>query len=343
MNAQISEQQNTQVISQPKLSELTLDMRILIQRKLELGMSCNQIAKDLMFNSSSIIREVKRFPAGEYNAYKAQEQRDAKVRNRVRKSKLTPEIRQIIIEQMEKGRTPEQIANTVLKGKVSHQAIYYWINTKKLIISRNLLVRKGKNPRAEEYRGKLSIPDKNTIGKRDEVINLRKSFGHWEIDTVNPARGKGKGCVLTLVERLTRFYVTYKMPDRTASSVLEAVTKFVEEYGTNVVKSITADRGKEFACFKEIEALGPRFFFCTPYSPQERGSNENANGLLRRYYPKGSSFEHVTQEELDRVMEAINTIPKKLHGFKTTKEIFSGYKILAKLIKKNVELIAKAG
>lgn len=343
MNAQVLEQQNAvDNLTVLGRTELTFELRVLIQKKLEQGVSCAQIARDLCCNKSCISREVRRLPEGQYDARQAQYLRDENVVRRGRKPKISNDesIQKIIIDQLQLGWTPEQIAATRLSGKVTCQTIYNWIHKAGL---KSLLVRKGKNPRSEEYRGKLPIPDENTIDKRPPIINEREVFGHWEIDTVNPARGKGKSCILTIVERVSRFYVCFKMPDRTSASVLDAVTKFVNMFGPDIVKSITSDRGKEFACFKEIEELGPKFYFCNPYHPQERGTNENTNGLLRRFYPKGESFEQVTQEELDRVVNAINNFPKKIHGFKTTQDVFKSCMILKKLFKKDIELVANVG
>lgn len=110
--------------------------------------------------------------------------------------------------------------------------------------------------------------------------------GSSELDTVVSSRGKSKGCLATFLERKTRFYLAFKIPNRTAKSMFSAIEQLCNLFPKEALKTFTSDRGKEFACYPLVENLGISFFFADAYSSWQRGSNENANGLLREYFPK---------------------------------------------------------
>ena len=172
-----------------------------------------------------------------------------------------------------------------------------------------------------EIRGKFLIG--TPISDRPPEVETRKTFGHWEIDTVVSPRGKDKACEATFLERKTRFYVTICIPDCSAKSMLYAVKQLIKRYGKNCFRNMTSDRGKEFACFREIEAMGIPFYFAEAYSSWQRGANENSNGLLREFYPKGTLFSAINQEELDRSVSLINERPRKCLGFRSASEMFT--------------------
>ena len=110
--------------------------------------------------------------------------------------------------------------------------------------------------------------------------------GSSELDTVVSSRGKSKGCLATFLERKTRFYLAFKIPDRTAKAMFSAIEQLCKLFPKEALKTFTSDRGKEFACYPLVENLGISFFFADAYTSWQRGSNENANGLLREYFPK---------------------------------------------------------
>ena len=110
--------------------------------------------------------------------------------------------------------------------------------------------------------------------------------GSSELDTVVSSRGKSKGCLATFLERKTRFYLAFKIPNRTAKSMFSAIEQLCNLFPKEALKTFTSDRGKEFACYPLVENLGISFFFADAYTSWQRGSNENANGLLREYFPK---------------------------------------------------------
>ncbi|CAM3618138.1 Transposase for insertion sequence element IS1086 [Marinicrinis lubricantis] len=176
-----------------------------------------------------------------------------------------------------------------------------------------------------ETRGRFLVG--KTIVQRPKSVKKRESFGHWELDTVVSSRGKSRACVATFIERKTRMYLAVKMPDRTAHSMEIAFGVVTGQFPQGAFKTATVDRGKEFACHTALEffhGINVYFnvYFADPYSSWQRGSNENANGLLRESFPKGKDFAEVTDEELARALHLINHRPRKCLGWKSANESF---------------------
>jgi len=163
--------------------------------------------------------------------------------------------------------------------------------------------------------------NKKTLGKsieeRPEWINNRSEFGHWEIDLVLGKKTKGEAVVMTLVERQTRFALACKLPNKQAETINEAVKELLME---SPIASITSDNGSEFSLLSDLQ--GVDVYFAHPYSSHERGTNENFNGLLREFLPKGQSLNPLTDEELAQYVSAINERPRRLHQYKTAKFLF---------------------
>lgn len=170
----------------------------------------------------------------------------------------------------------------------------------------------------EDKRGK--IPNTVSIHKRPAGAENRSSFGHWESDTVLGQRKTG--CFGTHVERKSGFLIAFKIPDRQNNAFNKATTAAFENVPEALKKSFTVDNGKEFAAHIELaRSTGMKVFFCDPYSPWQRGTNENTNGLLRQFFPKGTSFENVSDEELQAVVNFINNRPRKRLGVRTPAEV----------------------
>lgn len=158
-----------------------------------------------------------------------------------------------------------------------------------------------------------------SIEKRPEHINDRSEFGHWEMDLMVSGRG-GRSHLLVLTERQTRQEVTQKIPDKTDESVVAALDKLERKHGARfktIFKSITIDNGSEFADCLSMErsifgGQRTKCYYCHPSNPQERGSNEKQNQMLRRHFPKGTNFDKVHDTEIERVTEWLNKYPRKL-------------------------------
>lgn len=162
-----------------------------------------------------------------------------------------------------------------------------------------------------------------SISQRPTSVKTRETFGHWELDSVVSSRGKSKGCFATFVERKSRLYTALKMPDRTANSMYNAIAQLYQTLPSGAFKTGTTDRGKEFACCEKIqEQLGLTLYFADAYSSWQRGSNENANGLLREFYPKKTDLALVSQKELTQNLFLINSRPRKCLGWKSPIQVF---------------------
>ena len=156
-----------------------------------------------------------------------------------------------------------------------------------------------------------------SIEERPETINDRSVFGHWEIDSVLGTQKAGEPSILTLVERKTHYAITAYLAGKKAEDVNEAVAELIQQYP---IKSITADNGSEFASLNELE--GVQVYYAHAYSSYERGTNENFNGLLREFVPKGKSLKTLTAEDLAKATLAINQRPRGLLNYQTAKTLF---------------------
>ena len=157
----------------------------------------------------------------------------------------------------------------------------------------------------------------------DKSIYSRKEAGHWEAVTVVSGQGKSKACFETLVERKTRFYIAVKMPDRKAETMAKTIINTLSEFPDELVKTITCDRGTEFANWKDIEEkLNCDVYFADPYCAWQKGSNENSNGLLREFYPKGRNLSRVSPKTLKKNLALINARPRKVLNFYSAQSLW---------------------
>lgn len=222
--------------------------------------------------------------------------------------------------------SPEQIAGRLRQvcseQAVSFKTIYRWIYQGLLVKGNTTVLRhKGKRRNPRETRGRFNVG--KSIQQRPKEVRKRDSFGHWELDTVVSSRGKSKACVATFAERKTRLYLAVKMPDRTSKSFEKAFGIMADSFPKGTFQTATVDRGKEFACYERLESAHDLdVYFADPYSSWQRGTNENANGLLREFFPKGKDFAEVSAEELVHVLHLINNRPRKCLGWKTAHESF---------------------
>lgn len=163
------------------------------------------------------------------------------------------------------------------------------------------------------------LPGKRHISERPAEVQPRQVLGHWEGDTVIGA--DKRHCILTLTERVSRFVVIRKLLARTKEEVNQAISQVLHVH--RGIKTMTFDNGTEFHDYARLEQRFPvRCYFATPYHSWERGTNENMNGLIRQYLPKGSCMRHVTQELCNYIAFRLNSRPRKTLGFKTPAEIY---------------------
>jgi len=296
---------------------------------LALGLSKAKIARKLKKHRSNIGREIQRNTIdGKYSPFNAQlayQERKQKcgAKNILKESILLIDIQ----EKLENSWTPEQISERAKLDKlysISFKTIYRAIKAGFLLEDTvKLLPRKGKVRKngAQEKRG--IIPDKKMIEERPQEANDRSEIGHYESDTIV---GKDhKGAIMTYVCRKTRFLIAELMLDRKAKTFNNATLENFKYIPEELIKTFTSDNGKEFSGFKELEEkLEIKTYFANPYHSWERGTNENTNGLLRRFFPKGTEFLKLTKEEINIAVQKINNRPRKCLNWKTPKEEFWG-------------------
>ncbi len=225
--------------------------------------------------------------------------------------------------------SPEQASNFLrIKGLLflCHETIYQYIYKDKrcggsLYMHLRLRCRKKrKRYRSKDSRGVLR--GKTMIEERPQDINDRSTEEHWEIDTV---MGKGgKDCIVTMVERRTRYLWIGKLAERTVACLNAAVIRFIHSTSYPVL-SITSDNGTEFHGYKDIEAAtDTKFYFAHPHHAWERGTNENTNGLIRQYLPKRATMKFITQDTCSNIAYRLNTRPRKTLQFKTPIKAWAG-------------------
>jgi IS30 family transposase len=169
--------------------------------------------------------------------------------------------------------------------------------------------------------GRGLIPGRVGIEQRPALVALRRRFGDWEGDTVEGA--KGSGHITTHVERKSRYLLAAKLTGKSAAETAQVVSSAFRRIPATLRKTLTLDNGKEFARFRDIEKQsGLRVYFADPYSAWQRGTNENTNGLLRRYFPKGMDFRNVTHKTLAEAVKKLNHRPRKCLGYRTPHEVF---------------------
>lgn len=317
---------------------LSAKERELIYLLLEQDFSYAAIGKILNRNKSSICREIKR-NTGRNGFYSPSEACD-KYRERRKNCHARfclddPKLFEFVKDKIFNFQwSPEQIENRLRfensELSVSYATIYRGFRAGRFDYATPVSVRKGARKlrhrgrkmhrnHLQEKRGRF--PVSNDIENRPASAQTRAVTGHWEADTV--IGKKGKMCLLTLNDRKSRFLIARKADRKTAECINREMIKAFE--GVKV-KSITPDRGKEFACHAEVtKALnGAQFYFPKPHQPWQRGTNENSNGLLREYFPKGKDIGDYSSRDVKNAVNKINRRPRKCLNWKTPYEVFYG-------------------
>jgi transposase, IS30 family len=210
--------------------------------------------------------------------------------------------------------------------RISHETIYRWIyadSRNKGDLHCHLRRRHKHRRRQTRYgSGRRFIPGRVSIDLRPSVVATRERFGDWEGDTLEG--GKGTGGLATHVERKCRYLLAAKLPDKKAATMTEQSITCFRKAPRALRHTLTVDNGKEFSQFKELEAkTGLRVYFADPYAAWQRGTNENTNGLLRYYFPKGTDFRTISKKEVALVVRKLNNRPRKCLNYQTPQEVFS--------------------
>lgn len=287
-----------------------------------------RIAEKLNRSPSTISREVRRNGYGNhYVAIHAQNKTERKRSKSGRKSCFQDSvIYSYVIERLRWGWSPEQIAGRLPKdypGKKIHwETIYRFVYSDKAIEKKlfEYLPRKHKKRRFKFGRNvkRSRIPDTVSIHERPSEVENRTTFGHWEGDSV--VGRYHKSGIHTQVERKTRFLQAKLINRIGANETVEAQDKIFKPLPKQAKKSDTVDNGSEFTNHKQFNLP---VYFCDPYASWQKGTNENTNGLIRRYLPKKTDFRIITQQDLDDIVEEINNRPRKCLNYQTPLEAFT--------------------
>ena len=312
---------------------MSFEEREEISRAIARGRSARAIARALGRSHTTIAREIDRCGGRRrYRAHAAEREAWRRSRRpRPTKLELCPELRRVVEERLGEDHSPEQIAGWLRVRypdneamQVSHETIYRALyvqarGTLKRELTRHL--RRGRSRRyarsqSSKGQGQGKLTGMVMISERPPEVEDRAVPGHWEGDLLMGGR---TSAIATLVERQTRYCQLVALPDGSgAVEVCEALEQSITTLPAQLRRSLTWDQGSEMSEHRRFSVeSGVEVYFCDPQSPWQRGSNENTNGLLRQYFPKGTSLAGIGQERLDEVAEKLNGRPRKTLGFAT--------------------------
>ena len=313
-------------------SHIIKEERFKIQSWLEIGMSQQDIAIRLGKDTSALSREISRNTnaSGKYTAGLAdrashKRRRDGKKRSR--KLIKDKKLRRAVLSLLGKKKSPEQIAGRRKrqgKNYVVHETVYNYIYNYAPEWKIYLRQKKGKYRRrhgTEDRENRREEAKKRRIDKRPAIVELRTEIGHWEGDTI---KGKEKTTgIATHVERVSGYGIGDKLDHVTALNLKQKTVQSFARIPKDKKKTETLDNGVEFSEYEIMEKeTGMQIFFAYPYHSWERGTNENFNGLLRQYFPKGTPFATITQNDVNWAIRELNHRPRKRLNYLTPHEVF---------------------
>lgn len=334
-----------------RFKHLTKTDRLRIEQQLRDGKEPKEIAEQIGVHISTIYRELKRGQYEHLNSDYTTDMRyspdiaDEQYRENLKAKgpdlKIGKDHR--LAEYIEAKIADEKYSPAAVLGEIKAQGLQFdttiSVNTLYSYIDKGIFLRltnKNLPVKAARKRGYRKVkeaarpPKGDSIEKRPEEIDKRETFGHWEMDTVVSAR-PSKKVLLVLSERLTRNEIVRKLPDKTAASVVKALDELEQEYGglfSRIFQTITCDNGTEFSDFEGIERSSSgkdkrtKLYYCHPYSAYERGTNENTNKLIRRFAPKGTNFDELTDEAVAQIEEWLNKYPRRILDFMSAGALF---------------------
>jgi IS30 family transposase len=315
-------------------TRLTEDERYQIYEGVTQQLSHREIATLINKHHSTVSNEVKR-NAGlrGYRPRQAQEKSLRRQHNKHRHIKLTPEVQSLIADNIKHQWSPDQIQGRLRSEglpMVCATTIYGFIQQDKASggnLYTHLRHRKRYKRRTGSPDTRGQIIGRISIDERPSIVDKKIRLGDWEADTVI---GKGhKGVLVTLAERVSKKTLIAHVPSKHAEVVKDAIVKLLQSEKKQL-HTITFDNGKEFAYHAQIKKeLGGDNYFAHPYHSWERGLNENHNGLIRQYLPKGMALDKVTAEEIILIQNKLNNRPRKLLGYKTPNEVYDAMRLVA--------------
>ena len=313
-------------------THLTKEALFKIQSWKEIGMCQMEMARRIGTDPSTISRELGRnsYPGGRYHAGHAQTLRQNRRKSGKRRTKKLlrdQPLQQAIIERLQDKDSPEQIVGKRRRlglPFVVHETIYQFLYTERPDLVCLLRQKKGKYRRrhgTKQREKEREWAKKTWITARPMIIAQRQELGHWEGDTIH---GKEKTIgIATHVERVSGYGLADKLDQITARAMSETTIRRFAALPYHQRRSETDDNGSEFADHEETASrLGMHIYFALPYHSWERGTNENWNGLLRQFFPKGMAFATITQRDVDRAVHNLNNRPRKRLNYLTPNEVF---------------------
>ena len=324
----------------PKYSRMTWTDRLNIEKLFNSGLSYRVIASRLGFAVSSVHYEIRRGlydhldgstwkTVKRYSADIAQDDADWQATAKGGPVKLGRNhvYAETVANRIRSGESPDQIVGSFRreeKWTVSTSTLYRYIDKGYIPgITNKSLWQKSRKAKRPHKKVKASRPSAgNSIERRPLLVDSRSTFGNWEMDSViGKARGK-KQSLLVLTERQTRFEIIFRASAKTSAATVSAFSKIVRKFPQGTFKTVTVDNGSEFQDVNGLQALTNSVYYCHPYTSCERGSNENANRIIRRFFPKGRSMKDVRQKDCDAVARYMNNMHRKILGYRTAAELF---------------------
>lgn len=318
--------------------QLRLEDRDKITEMMAEGRNITEIAEVLGRHKSTISREVLRNSSPEYRLYLSHRAHDRAVKRKQEANShprlKTEEIVCYVHCKLKMGWSPEQIAGRISMDyanlRISHEAIYQYIYDKETEDREELikLLRRGHRKRrikgVHRKERRTKIPNRVSIQERPVSVETRNRFGHWEGDSL--VSRKSAEALNTLVERKSRLVFITRLQRKTAEETSAAVIERLGGLPEKARRTLTLDNGTENAGHEKItEVVAMKCYFARPYASWQRGTNENTNGLIRWYLPKGTDFSKITDDCLTRIESLINQRPRKCLGYKTPIEVASSY------------------
>lgn len=308
---------------------LTIEERACIALYYKNKLKVSEIAALTGRNKSTISRELKRNHSRDegYNAIGAQRKYNKRRKKCVRKQLLSnKDIYHLVKLGLEQYWSPDQVSNTLPAGYVvSTSTIYRALNKNMFSLSIKKKQRRYGKYLKRNRKAKGVAYDFSEVRKIDErpsYVLDRNEFGHWELDSI--VLRPECGChIASFVERKTRYLICCKLQNKTAGCMTQAIINELGKLPQGSVKTLTVDRGLEFTGWKLVEKeLNALVFFCDPYSPHQRGTNENTNGLIRQFFPRKKLLPPITEEGVKKVQQLINTRPRKILNYDTPYQKF---------------------
>jgi transposase, IS30 family len=318
-------------------THLSREDRYVISHLILYGLSLREIGRRIGRHHSTIRREIKRngplYDGGVYWYYQTHPRAvERSKKPRYYRRKTNQRLLNYVEDKLKADWSPEEIAGRLILDypedtdmRISTETIYRWTYADALQGGKLFLrLRRCHKKRRQQKRygsGRRFIAGRISISERPAIVQDRIRFGDWEGDTVEGA--KGSSYVVTHVERKSRYLLAGKLPDKQSLTLVLKSSKLFVKIPKRLRKTNTFDNGKEFAKFKDLEArTGLVVYFADPYAAWQRGTNENTNGLLRQYLPKGSDFRKISDDDLTAIVAKLNNRPRKCLGYKTPHEVF---------------------